>query len=64
MLAVLHNYAPQGFAEKYVQGMQEWQDEAKMATIDTWIEQNDEIANRWLWELVNKHRLTIYELLS
>jgi hypothetical protein len=64
MHLALKQYAPQGFADHYEQGMQHWQDETKMAPLDVWIEHNDERANRWLWELVNQHRPALDPLLS
>ena len=62
MLAALRKAAPEEFASWYEQGMRDWRDETKIATVDDWIEANDERANEWLRELARVHRDVLLDL--
>ena len=44
MYQALRQYAPNGFAETYLQGMQDWRDQSLIRVIDDWIGANDSVA--------------------
>jgi hypothetical protein len=56
MHAALNAHAPEGFAEAYRRGAENWQSEQEIAAVDEWIEANDSAANQWLWRFARQHR--------
>lgn len=62
MQAALHQFAPTDFGDQYSHGMRDWQDEEKIAEVDTWIEANDERANGWLREHARTSRAELLEV--
>jgi hypothetical protein len=63
MLAALRDFAPEGFDQQYGAGMKVWEDPAQAADLDTWLEQNDDQNNAFLWRLAEQNRAIIDTLL-
>lgn len=52
------------FAEQYSLGMREWRSPSQMATLDEWLDRNDEANNRIVWEIVAANRELLQELVN
>jgi hypothetical protein len=63
MLAALHDLAPVGFDEQYASGMRGWADAAQAGEVDSWLEQNEEKNDAFLWQLLEQNREMIDALL-
>jgi len=50
---------PADFAERYAFGASNWQDSKHLASLDTWLDRNDETNNQILWRLVERNRALI-----
>lgn len=56
MLRALESDAPDEFATYYALGMRDWQDALRIKVVDGWMQDHEEVNNRWLWRLVSEHR--------
>lgn len=55
MHQVLQQFAPDGFVDKYLQGMRDWQGKSLIQVVDDWIKTNDPDAHDWLRSHVRAH---------
>jgi hypothetical protein len=62
MAGALREAAPGEFASMYERGMRDWQDETRIAALDTWMQAHDETANDWLRALLKTNREALLEL--
>ena len=58
----LKDLAPYPFPERYLFGMQHWNDVTKMAELDSWMREMDEVNNSWLRALLRAHRAELLVL--
>ncbi|POA50825.1 MULTISPECIES: hypothetical protein [unclassified Pseudomonas] len=52
-----------GWRERYVFGMDHWDDEASMAELDRWIDASEPEQESWLLQLLDTHRDRLKQLL-
>jgi hypothetical protein len=50
-------------AQQYAEGMEHWRDEARMQSVDRWLQDHEADNARWLWELARANRSSVEELL-
>jgi hypothetical protein len=62
MAYALREAAPEDFASWYERGMRDWQDETRIAALDTWMHAHDEAANEWLRALLKTNREALLDL--
>ena len=62
MASALREAAPEEFASWYERGMREWQDETRIAALDTWMQAHDDAAHQWLRALLETSRDALLDL--
>ena len=62
MLSALRRLAPPSFSDWYERGMREWTDEERIRVVDSWLEANDEVAQKWLRNLLAENRNVLRQL--
>ena len=62
MADALREAAPEEFALMYERGMRDWQDETKIAALDTWMQAHDDAAHEWLCALLKDNREALLDL--
>jgi hypothetical protein len=64
MLSALQTVGAVSVAAQYAEGMLHWRDEARMKTLDDWLQNHDTANTQWLRQLVCANREAVEKLVS